>query len=106
MASSGAADMVLGCVFNGSLLLHDLTIERRPYHKNCSCALHDLKGTCSNTCLKKNNLSFHKKQVWSSSSENHQYSLSLSASKGSSESFLINGTSTRTRDDGNSLLNS
>ncbi|KAL5772765.1 hypothetical protein ACOSQ2_012689 [Xanthoceras sorbifolium] len=105
MASSGAAELVLGCVFNGSLLLDDLTIERRPYHKNCTCALHDLKGICSNTCLKKNHLSFHKKQVWSSS-ENHQYSLSLSASKGSSQSFLINDTSTRTRDDGNSLLNS
>ncbi|KAL5774817.1 hypothetical protein ACOSP7_012374 [Xanthoceras sorbifolium] len=85
MSSSGAAEMVLGCVFNiGSLSLHDLTIERRPYHKNCSCALHDLKGVCSKTCLKKNNLSFRKNQVWRSSE--NQYFMSLSSadsSKGS-----------------------
>ena len=90
--------MVLGCVFNGSLSLHELNIERRPYHKNCSCALHDLKGVCSsNTSLKKNILSFQKKQVWSST-ENH--SLSLSASKASSH-LLLNECSSR--DVGNSL---
>ena len=86
LMASGAAKMVLGCVFNGSLSLHELNIERRPYHKNCSCALHDLKGVCSlNTCSKKNTLSFQKKQVWGST-ENH--SLSLSASKTSSHLHL------------------
>ncbi|KAL5839907.1 hypothetical protein ACOSQ4_012515 [Xanthoceras sorbifolium] len=111
--ASRAAEIVLGCVFNGSLSLHDLNIERRPYHKNCSCALHDLKGVCSNTCSKKNNLSFHKKQAWRSE---NQYSLSLSSSKVSSQSsFLLNDSSIRihrevadqvlSMDDGNSLLN-
>ena len=101
LMASGAAKMVLGCVFNGSLSLHELNIERRPYHKNCSCALHDLKGVCSsNTCSKKNTLSFQKKQVWGST-ENH--SLSLSASKTSSH-LLLNECSSR--DVGNSLLKS
>ncbi|KAL5772770.1 hypothetical protein ACOSP7_012382 [Xanthoceras sorbifolium] len=50
--ASREAEMVLGCVFNGSLSLHDLSIERRPYHKNRSCALHDLKGVRTNTCSK------------------------------------------------------
>ncbi|KAL5772767.1 hypothetical protein ACOSQ2_012691 [Xanthoceras sorbifolium] len=111
--ASRAAEMVLGCVFNGSLSLHDLSIERRPYHKNCSCALHDLKGVCSNTCSMKNNLSFQTKQAWSS--EDH--SLSLSSSKGSFQSsLLLNDFSIRfhrevadqalSMDDGNSSLNS
>ncbi|KAK2646734.1 hypothetical protein Ddye_021929 [Dipteronia dyeriana] len=99
--ASGAAEMVLGCVFNGSLSIHELNIDRRPYHKNCSCALHDVKGICSsNTCSKKNNLSFQKKHEWS---KIEKHSLSLSASIASSHLLLIECSSI---DDGNSLLKS
>ncbi|KAK7840070.1 hypothetical protein CFP56_017170 [Quercus suber] len=44
----GAAEMMLQCVFNGSISVHDMEIERRPYHRNCSCALHKLENVCSN----------------------------------------------------------
>ncbi|KAK3210697.1 hypothetical protein Dsin_015403 [Dipteronia sinensis] len=93
--ASGAVEMVLGCVFNGSLSLHELTIERRPYHKNCSCALHDLKGVCSslsNTCSKKNNLSFPKKQMEDHSLEMEKFTRLISA-----DSLLRVPTSSKNR---------
>ncbi|KAK3025806.1 hypothetical protein RJ639_040712 [Escallonia herrerae] len=38
--STAAAEVMLQCLLGGTLLVHDMNIERRPYHKNCSCALH------------------------------------------------------------------
>lgn len=78
MATNRAAEMMLQCVFNGNLSLHDMHKERRPYHRDCDCALHKLKGTvCSDAyCSQKRNVSFpnnKKKQSWS------DCSLSMSA---------------------------
>ncbi|KAJ8560782.1 hypothetical protein K7X08_022642 [Anisodus acutangulus] len=56
-----AAEIVLQCVFDASISTFG-NMEQRPYHRNCSCALHKLKGkNCSNH---KNNsiVSFPKKQ--------------------------------------------
>ncbi|KAJ0089998.1 hypothetical protein Patl1_14826 [Pistacia atlantica] len=36
-----------------SLSLNDVDIERRPYHKNCGCALHKLKGVSPMLVLNK-----------------------------------------------------
>ncbi|KAH0970222.1 hypothetical protein GBA52_022378 [Prunus armeniaca] len=67
MTSAGVAGMMFQCVFEGSLSMRDTEIERRPYHKNCSCALHKSKeGACSNACQR--NISFPKKQSWSDGS--------------------------------------
>lgn len=78
MATNRAAEMMLQCVFNGNLSLHDMHKERRPYHRDCDCALHKLKGTvCSDAyCSQKRNVSFpnnKKKQSWT------DCSLSMSA---------------------------
>ncbi|MFS7945464.1 hypothetical protein Hanom_Chr06g00524601 [Helianthus anomalus] len=40
MASGAAGDGVFGNVFGGSISSDDIGIQRRPYHRNCSCALH------------------------------------------------------------------
>ncbi|ONH98556.1 hypothetical protein PRUPE_7G254100 [Prunus persica] len=67
MTSAGVAGMMFQCVFEGSLSMRDTEIERRPYHKNCSCALHKSKwGACSNACQR--NISFPKKHSWSDGS--------------------------------------
>ncbi|CAB4288763.1 unnamed protein product [Prunus armeniaca] len=67
MTSAGVAGMMFQCVFEGSLSARDSEIERRPYHKNCSCALHKFEGgVCSNACQR--NISFPKKQSWSDGS--------------------------------------
>ncbi|KAK4757576.1 hypothetical protein SAY87_018877 [Trapa incisa] len=43
--ATGAADAFLRC---GCMSGFDLGIDRRPYHRNCSCALHEKKngGSC------------------------------------------------------------
>ncbi|KAL6226193.1 hypothetical protein ACLB2K_000156 [Fragaria x ananassa] len=65
MTTFGASGMMFQCVFEGSLSMRDIEIERRPYHKNCNCALHKSKrGACSNVCPQQSNLSFPKKHSW------------------------------------------
>ncbi|KAB2618845.1 hypothetical protein D8674_014714 [Pyrus ussuriensis x Pyrus communis] len=63
MSSARVSGTMFQCVFEGSLSMQDTGIERRPYHKNCSCALHSKAGVCSNACQR--NISFPKKQSWS-----------------------------------------
>ncbi|OMO80423.1 hypothetical protein COLO4_24097 [Corchorus olitorius] len=60
----GAAKMMLRCVLEGSLAIYEVEMERRPYHRNCSCALHNLNGISSACSFSKRNLSFPKKQAW------------------------------------------
>ncbi|XVF47958.1 hypothetical protein PTKIN_Ptkin03bG0151500 [Pterospermum kingtungense] len=78
----GAAEMMFRCVFEGSITMQDSLIERRPYHRDCDCALHKLKGICSSACSRTRNISFPKKKQWDNCS------LSLSASNFSSQSSL------------------
>ncbi|XVE98482.1 hypothetical protein REPUB_Repub03eG0110300 [Reevesia pubescens] len=80
--ATGAAEMMFRCVFEGSIVMQDSLIERRPYHRNCDCALHKLNGVCSSACSGTRNISFPKKQPW------NDCSLSFSASKFSSQSSL------------------
>ncbi|KGN65216.1 hypothetical protein Csa_019753 [Cucumis sativus] len=53
-------------VFDGSLSLQSFLIERRPYHRNCGCALHDDRirngAACSHALKSKNSVSFLKTQ--------------------------------------------
>ncbi|CAF2124236.1 unnamed protein product [Brassica rapa] len=43
-----AADGIFRCIFEGCISGLDSGIERRPYHKNCDCALHDGAGKRQN----------------------------------------------------------
>ncbi|KAK5824363.1 hypothetical protein PVK06_019134 [Gossypium arboreum] len=71
----GAAEMMFRCVLQGSISMQDCLMERRPYHRNCQCALHNLKVICLSTCTSRTtNISFPKKQP------RGYCSLSLSAS--------------------------
>ncbi|PRQ46209.1 hypothetical protein RchiOBHm_Chr2g0086581 [Rosa chinensis] len=68
MTTLGVSGMIFQCVFEGSLSMQDTEIERRPYHKNCNCALHKSKGgACLNACPQRN-ISFPKKQSWTDGS--------------------------------------
>ncbi|KAL6221592.1 hypothetical protein ACLB2K_004988 [Fragaria x ananassa] len=56
-----------GVMFEGSLSIRDTGIERRPYHKNCNCALHKSNAaSCSNAF--RNPISFPIKQSWTDNS--------------------------------------
>ncbi|XVF47959.1 hypothetical protein PTKIN_Ptkin03bG0151600 [Pterospermum kingtungense] len=85
----GAVEMMFRSVFEGSITMQDSLIERRPYHRNCDCALHKLKGVCSSACSHTRNISFPKKHQWDNCS------WSLSASNFSSQSFLLDVSSIR-----------
>ncbi|KAI3987853.1 hypothetical protein MKX01_020967 [Papaver californicum] len=66
-----AAEGLFRCVFEGCISTSDTYIERRPYHKNCSCALHrsSSKTTTSSAttnCSKTNKkLSYPMRRSWS-----------------------------------------
>ncbi|WCJ30059.1 hypothetical protein M5689_011643 [Euphorbia peplus] len=78
--ATGAAELLVQYVFDGSITMHDLEVHRRPYHKDCKCALHDLQATFSpNACSQHGTMSFPRKQ-----SSTRSYSLSIAASKHSS----------------------
>ncbi|KAL3744282.1 hypothetical protein ACJRO7_013527 [Eucalyptus globulus] len=62
-------------------------MKRRPYHRNCSCALHKLKGSHSTACSHHNNMPFPWKEFLT------HCSLSAAASKLSSQSCVISGSS-------------
>ncbi|PQQ02827.1 hypothetical protein Pyn_35912 [Prunus yedoensis var. nudiflora] len=94
MTSAGVARMMFQYVFEGSLSMRDSKIERRPCHKNCSCALHRSKGgVCSNACQR--NISFPKKLSWNDGSLCMQ---AASSSKFSSP--LVDDMSTSTGNSG------
>ncbi|XP_048134034.1 uncharacterized protein LOC125314842 [Rhodamnia argentea] len=82
-----AAETMLRCVFDGSLLVNDVEIERRPYHRHCSCALHKLKGSRSTACPNHNNISFPWKELSTTCS------LSTAASKFSCRPCFVSGSS-------------
>lgn len=93
--ATGDAKMMLQCVFGGSISIHDMEIERRPYHRYCNCALHNLKDGSSNSCSHQRNISFPKKQSQA------KCSLSIAASKSSSHSSLLGELSNRNGEDTN-----
>ena len=96
--ATGTAQMMLQCIFNGSLSMQDKEIERRPYHRNCSYALHKSKGVCSNPCPQQSKSLFPKKQSWTN------YSLSTAASKLSGPSSLVDKLLVRNKEDANGTL--
>ncbi|GAA0164202.1 hypothetical protein LIER_39739 [Lithospermum erythrorhizon] len=73
--TAGAAEVLFQCVFHGSLSIKDVNKERRPYHKNCSCALHNEQPTI---CSAHPRLSLPTKKV---KKPCHGLALSVSASK-------------------------
>ncbi|XVF88226.1 hypothetical protein PTKIN_Ptkin19aG0033100 [Pterospermum kingtungense] len=95
MATGAAAEMMLRCVLEGSLVMKEIEVERRPYHRNCSCALHNLKGLCSSACSRPGNISFSKKKTW-----NIDCSLSMATSHFSS---LLDGSLNRSMESKTSM---
>ncbi|XVF47953.1 hypothetical protein PTKIN_Ptkin03bG0150900 [Pterospermum kingtungense] len=89
MATGALAEMMLRCVLEGSLVMQEMEVERRPYHRNCSCALHNLKGVFSSACSRTRNLSFSKKKI------RNDCSLTMATTQFSSQSSLLGGSSVR-----------
>ncbi|KAL5994506.1 hypothetical protein ACLOJK_024559 [Asimina triloba] len=41
-----AAEGLSRCIFEGAIVGHDSSIDKRPYHCKCGCALHAKLGGC------------------------------------------------------------
>ncbi|KAK4775331.1 hypothetical protein SAY86_010266 [Trapa natans] len=63
--ATGAADGFLRC---GCMSSFDCLIERRPYHKNCGCALHEKKNGCWSGSGKSRAVSYPIRRTWSEGS--------------------------------------
>lgn len=61
---TGASQRMPRCVFEGSISSRDKEVERRPYHKKCGCALHNIKSICNKACPQQRYVSFKKKNSW------------------------------------------
>jgi peptidyl-prolyl cis-trans isomerase B (cyclophilin B) len=59
-----ASDIMFRCVFDGCISVDNMEIERRPYHRNCSCALHKMEGGSSTGFPLPRNMFYPKKQSW------------------------------------------
>ncbi|GMJ07248.1 hypothetical protein HRI_004394000 [Hibiscus trionum] len=69
--ATGAADGFLrSLIYEGCISGCDLGIERRPYHRNCRCALHDksFPGNCSHVFPKSKKVSYPIRRSWSEGS--------------------------------------
>ncbi|GAA0151101.1 hypothetical protein LIER_09893 [Lithospermum erythrorhizon] len=66
MATGAAGDGIFRGVFEGCISGNDMGISRRPYHRNCTCALHKSSGNCSHVS-KCNNVSYPIRRSWSES---------------------------------------
>lgn len=81
--------------------MFDREIERRPYHRDCGCALHSLESVCLSACAQQRNISYSRRQSW------HDCSLSATASKSSSRSSSVLARSSLwNRGDENGVLSS
>ncbi|CAI9783093.1 unnamed protein product [Fraxinus pennsylvanica] len=94
--TTSAANLMFQYALEGSLSMCDMDIERRPYHRNCTCALHKQKATCSNAVSHRRNISFPKKELWNKCSL-----ISVSASTISSRSSYFGDTTLRSSEHSN-----
>ncbi|KAK8559139.1 hypothetical protein V6N13_098732 [Hibiscus sabdariffa] len=62
---AGAADGLFRSIYEGCISDCDFIVERRPYHRNCGCALHDKSSrNCPHGSPKSKNVSYPIKRVW------------------------------------------
>ncbi|KAL3840711.1 hypothetical protein ACJIZ3_025302 [Penstemon smallii] len=67
MATGAAGDGFIRGMFEGCLSGGDMGIQRRPYHKNCKCALHNSRGGHCTRHSRYNNVSYPIRRAWSES---------------------------------------
>ncbi|KAL0427440.1 UNVERIFIED_CONTAM: hypothetical protein Slati_2918800 [Sesamum latifolium] len=84
--ATGSAVFMFRCVFDGSLQMRDTDMERRPYHRNCKCALHKPKADCPHSAASqwRKNVSFPTKQFM----DKRSFSISANSAT-SSRSYYV-----------------
>ncbi|CAN8314297.1 unnamed protein product [Cochlearia groenlandica] len=92
-----AADGMFRCIFEGCISGLDSAIERRPYHKNCGCALHEgSRGAGKNqkkSCRRhgsSESISYPIRRTWS---EGNIMAMNMASSSSSSTNLQSLGSS-------------
>ncbi|KAK7411635.1 hypothetical protein VNO78_03070 [Psophocarpus tetragonolobus] len=70
MATGAAADGLFRPIYEGCISGFDNDVERRPYHKNCGCALHSKKKSnkpCTHK-MRRSKVSYPMRRAWSDGS--------------------------------------
>ncbi|KAK7388545.1 hypothetical protein VNO78_23364 [Psophocarpus tetragonolobus] len=65
MATGATPDGLFWSVYEGSISCYDNCVERRPYHRNCGCALHNKSFHCTHKLPRCNNVSYPMRRAWS-----------------------------------------
>uniref|UniRef100_A0A6N2MQL3 Uncharacterized protein n=1 Tax=Salix viminalis TaxID=40686 RepID=A0A6N2MQL3_SALVM len=94
--ATGAADGFFRYVHDGCLAGGEVGFDRRPYHRNCRCALHNSKENCSHTMSRYKNVSYPIKRCWSEGNLALMVANSSSSSSNSPPSSLQAGRSATT----------
>ncbi|TKY73066.1 Cyclophilin peptidyl-prolyl cis-trans isomerase family protein isoform 1 [Spatholobus suberectus] len=70
MATGAAADGLFRPIYAGCISGHDNDVERRPYHRNCGCALHSKSRnkSCAHRAPRCNSVSYPMRRAWSEGS--------------------------------------
>ncbi|KAL2327369.1 hypothetical protein Fmac_020796 [Flemingia macrophylla] len=70
-SAAGAADGLFRPIYEGCISGYDNDVERRPYHRNCGCALHSNSRNnraCTHKLPRPNTLSYPIRRAWSEGS--------------------------------------
>ncbi|KAI4380603.1 hypothetical protein MLD38_006776 [Melastoma candidum] len=65
MATGASDGMFMRNVYDGCIGGGDWEVVRRPYHKNCGCALHKSQGSCSHVDGRRKKVSYPIRRSWS-----------------------------------------
>ncbi|KAL8040749.1 hypothetical protein ABFS82_10G117300 [Erythranthe guttata] len=68
MSTGAAGDGLLRGMFEGCISGGDMGVQRRPYHKNCKCAMHKARGHCAHSSSRYANVSYPIRRSWSEGS--------------------------------------
>ncbi|TKY54746.1 Cyclophilin peptidyl-prolyl cis-trans isomerase family protein isoform 1 [Spatholobus suberectus] len=68
MATGATPDRIFWSVYEGCISGYDNCVERRPYHRNCGCALHNKPFNCTHKLQRCNNVSYPMRRAWSEGS--------------------------------------
>ncbi|KAJ6382279.1 hypothetical protein OIU77_030847 [Salix suchowensis] len=89
--ATGAADGFFRYVHDGCLSGGEVGFDRRPYHRNCRCALHNSKENCSHTMSRYKNVLYPIKRCWSEGNLALMVANSSSSSSNSLSIFFTSG---------------
>ncbi|KAJ1385895.1 hypothetical protein SESBI_41299 [Sesbania bispinosa] len=65
MATGAAADGAFWSMYEGCISGYDNCVERRPYHRNCGCALHNKSPNSTHNLPRCNSVSYPMRRAWS-----------------------------------------